>query len=67
MVNRNPSVKEDEEMVRMLNALNKDVKKAAQYSKEHNFESCERILKHVLSHIQTLQESFKDSEPGFSL
>jgi hypothetical protein len=65
-MNRNTfSKKEEEEMARMLHDLNRSVVDAVRYSKRHRFSSCERILEHILAHIQTLQESFEASEPVF--
>jgi len=56
-----------DEMLVMLSELNKEIKKAIKYSEEYEFKACERTLKHVLGHIQTLQESSKNSDPGFTL
>jgi hypothetical protein len=53
-------------MEKLLETIEKSLLKAETFSKNQGFQSCERTLLHMISHLQTLNESLKSKKPGFA-
>ena len=66
---RSRPVPTESDLARMkshLEAVERSLLKAETFSKNQGFRSCERTLLHMISHVQTLNESLKSKRPGFA-
>jgi len=56
-----------EEIEKRLELILRDLNEILELARKDNLISIERITLHVLSHVQTMLESLKKGEVGFSI
>ncbi len=61
-----PSKSDLTHMRLLLETVERSLLKAEWFSKDKGFRSCERTLLHMISHVQTLNESLRSKKPGFA-